>query len=125
MARMPAGGSSAAGGRSGRPALQGPAARVPKRPGMRIAQARGPGFRDAPRGGVRNTSAGSRALREPASRGYISQLAGLLRGWRTLISTPLTLTREFAGIDSVTNAPPAITVPSPITVSPPSTLALE
>lgn len=81
--------------------------------------------RHAARGGTRNTSACSRALREQASRGYISQLAGLLRGWRTLISTPLTLTREFAGIDSVTNAPPAITVPSPITVSPPSTLALE
>lgn len=56
---------------------------------------------------------------------YNSQLAGLLRGWRTLISTPLTLTRELAGMDSVTKAPPAITVPSPTTVSPPSTLALE
>lgn len=56
---------------------------------------------------------------------YISQLAGLLRGWRTLISTPFTLTREFAGMDSVTNAEPAITVPAPMTVSPPRTLALE
>ena len=124
MARMPAGGRSG-GIRSERPVLQGPAARAPKRPGARIVQARGPGFRDAPRGGTRRTSAGPSGCGSRPSRGYISQLAGLLRGWRTLISTPLTLTREFAGIDSVTNAPPAITVPSPITVSPPSTLALE
>ena len=56
---------------------------------------------------------------------YTSQSVGRLRAWRTLTFWPSKLTREFGGTDSVTKVLPAITEPSPTTVSPPRTLALE
>ena len=64
-------------------------------------------------------------LETPGLTDYSSQLAALFLGARTQIFCPSTLTREFAGTDSVTNALPAMTLPAPTTVSPPSTLALE